>query len=156
MTCAPSLTIVKIIPMLRFPCMWSLEELPSHHAPPPYAHCSTVSFSQLNSTSSSCISSTSHGIRDWLATSLIMPISFEYLSLRSATVPWSSNPEWAVPQGPLAIDGLVLPTRVEVVPDHSLIARACRTDSSPSAHSLALVWSCFSVPGIRADSFWRR
>ena len=102
--------------------------------------------------SGSCISSTSHGIRDWLATGLIMPISCESLSLRSAAVPQSSIPEWAVPRGPLAIDGLISATHVEAVPDCSLIARACGTDSSPSAHSLALVWSCFSVPGVRADS----
>ena len=121
-----------------------------------YAHCSTVLSSQSNSTSCSCISSTSHGIRDWLATGLIMPISFESLSLCSAAVPRSSNPEQTVPQGPLAIDRLVSATHVEMVPDHYPIAGTCGTDSSPSAHSRALVWSCFSVLGIRADSSWHQ
>ena len=121
-----------------------------------YAHCSTVLSSQSNSMSCSCISSTSHGVRHWLATGLIMPISFESLSLCSAAVPRSSNPERTVPQGLLAIDGLVSATHVEMVLNHSLIAGTCRTDSSPSAHSLALVWSCFSVLGIRADSSWCR
>ena len=126
--------------------MWNLEELPSHRVSP----------SQSNSTSGSCTSFTSHGVGGWLATGLIMPISCESLSLHSVAVPRASTPEWTIPQGPPATDGLISTTHGGSVPVHSPIVGTCGTDSFPSAHSLALVWSCLSVPGIRAGSSWCR
>ena len=103
-----------------------------------YAHYSIISFSQSNSTSSSCISSTSCGVGGWLAIGLVIPIIWESLSLRSVVVPRVSIPIWAIARDLPTTEEFVSVMCGETVPVCSPKVGVCQTSSSPSACSSAL------------------